>query len=55
LPAFDISTVKYAAITAASVVFTLDRKAQICEALKALRDATVEAGAAPPVMSYAFA
>jgi len=52
---FDISTALQAAKDAAAVVFTLERKAQLCEALKALRDATVEAGAAPPVMSYAFA
>lgn len=51
--AFDISTALAAAKDAADVVFTLERKAQLFEALGALRAATVQAGACPPVMPYA--
>jgi len=34
-------------------LLSAEMKAQLCEALRALRAATVEAGAAPPVMIYA--
>ncbi len=50
---FDLSGVKAAAIDAAKGSFSPDGIRQIWEALRALRDATVEAGAAPPIMSYA--
>ncbi len=50
---FDVSTALQAAKDAAAVVFTPERKAKLCEALGALRAATVDAGAAPPVMVYA--
>ncbi len=50
---FDLSEVKTAAMDAAAGVFSSDRVRLIWEALRALRDATVEAGATPPVMSYA--
>jgi tetratricopeptide (TPR) repeat protein len=51
--AFDLSEAKAAAIDAAAGVFSLDRMQLIWETLGALREATVAAGAAPPVMVYA--
>ncbi len=50
---FDLSEVKAAAIDAAKGSFSREGIRQIWEALRALRAATVDAGAAPPVMSYA--
>ncbi len=42
-----------AAKNAAFGLMSADRRAQLSEALRALRAATVDAGAAPPVMVYA--
>lgn len=50
--AFDLSKAKEAAIEAAAGVFSSDRIRLIWEALRALRDATVEAGAPRPFMVY---
>ena len=49
---FDLSKTKEAAVEAASGVFSSDRIQLIWKALRALRDATVAAGAVPPFMVY---
>jgi len=49
---FDVSEVRTAAIEAASVVFTPERKAKLWEALRTLRAAIVDAGAPPPIVAY---